>query len=68
MPPDPHGAFLVSQSALDLFCRKNTPKKMWKFRPPFKISRYAAESSNRRSVKKSGYEIVKSYLRQAQIN
>ena len=44
MPPNPLRAFLVSQSALNLLCRKkNTPKKMWKLCPPplFKISRYA---------------------------
>ena len=46
MPPDPPRAFLVSQSASNLFCRKNTPTKMWKLWPPhFKVSRYATAGS-----------------------
>ena len=44
MPPDPPRVFFVSQSASNLFRRKNnTLKKMWKLCPPFKISRYATD-------------------------
>ena len=43
MPADLPRAFLASQSASNLFCRKKrTLEKMWKFWPPtFKILRYA---------------------------
>ena len=44
MPPDLPRAFLVSQSASNLICRKNNAlEKMWKLcpPPPFEISRYA---------------------------
>ena len=45
MPPDPPRPFLVSQSASNLFCRKNTLKKCGNYAPPpFKISRSATAS------------------------
>ena len=41
MPPDPPTAFLVSQSALNLFCRKNIRlQKCGNYGSPL-ISRYA---------------------------
>ena len=46
MPLDPPRAFFVSQSVLNLFCRKNALEKCGKSWPsPFEISHYATGSS-----------------------
>ena len=46
MPPDPLRAFCVSQSVLNLFCRKNALEKCGKSWPPvFETCYYATGSS-----------------------
>ena len=46
MPPDPPRAFFVSQSILNLFCRKNALEKCGKsWPPPFENFHYATGAS-----------------------